>query len=429
MVRVSSLCALTLSVVIHGVGGLALARYGSLPAADGEGVSSLLLLSPSPQPEGLPPVKPEESLRSESVPPDGQLPDPPTMLPESIPAEVQVVERPPEPERLEVVAGVDESTAITRAWKGVNESEATPHSAPKFSNDQAGFTPRAGATGDGTPSTSQTVSATDEPREPGADAGSGLTDGTSDTRQPRTKALPAESLPPRVPRPTPAPMERKPDEEMRARSREASLPAPDERAQNVEQVRSSASMFLVEAPWPEGILPAYSAMQLHLTPPRAPREAAILDESSRPTRAGDAARAEQSEEQRSGVPAAGSLTGTPGVRADDESVARSATDPIVVRPGKPVARKGLNIKTSYARFSPSTIVLSRPRNPLVRLTFGRDGKMRRAEFVDGETTGSLDADKTLLDSLHRWSASGKDLERLPVNDPDAGVTLTFRIVF
>jgi len=126
---------------------------------------------------------------------------------------------------------------------------------------------------------------------------------------------------------------------------------------------------------------------------------------------------------------AGGSRAEPGLLADDESVPTSLKDPIAVRPGKVLARKGLNIRTSHPRFTATTLALTQPRNPLVRITFGRNGKVQKAEFVEGHSTGYPDVDKPLLDSLHRWVARGEQLAKIPVGPPEAGLTMEFRILF
>ncbi|MDX2131703.1 MAG: hypothetical protein SFY69_06605 [Planctomycetota bacterium] len=115
--------------------------------------------------------------------------------------------------------------------------------------------------------------------------------------------------------------------------------------------------------------------------------------------------------------------------AEDESIARAALEPIVVQPGKNLARRGLQIRTSHLRLDSTTRVFARPRNPLVRLSFDRTGRVTRAEFVEGRTTGYEAIDRPLLDSLYRWSAAGKELDRLSASDPGATITLVFRIDF
>lgn len=119
----------------------------------------------------------------------------------------------------------------------------------------------------------------------------------------------------------------------------------------------------------------------------------------------------------------------PGVLGDDESSPRAANEALVVRPGRTLARPGLQVRTSHLRLDSTTRLFAAPRDPVVRVKFGRNGRVLLAEFVEGKSTGNPAIDKPLLDSLHRWSASGEDLLRLATDDPDAGLTLVFRIDF
>ncbi len=118
----------------------------------------------------------------------------------------------------------------------------------------------------------------------------------------------------------------------------------------------------------------------------------------------------------------------PSVESTKESPATSIRPPVEVSPGQPVAAEGLDIETVRPRWTLVTRMTALPRNPVVRVTFAKDGKVARAEFLPGKNTGYADVDGPLLDAIYRWRAKGKALDLLPAGDKDAGVTLEFRLV-
>ena len=124
--------------------------------------------------------------------------------------------------------------------------------------------------------------------------------------------------------------------------------------------------------------------------------------------------------------------GKPGIASDRESIATALKDAPVVRPGQVVASKGLEIATREARWTITTLMTRRPRNPTVSITFGRDGRVKRADFVSEGgrrySTGYDDVDQPLLNAIFSWTARGEPLRALPTNDPEAGVTIVLTIV-
>lgn len=109
-------------------------------------------------------------------------------------------------------------------------------------------------------------------------------------------------------------------------------------------------------------------------------------------------------------------SGTRGIKDRREADASSKVQSLTYRPGRPVAGEGLEIATVRPRFSVTIQVIARPRNPVVRIEFGRDGKVRRAEFVRKKgrllNTGSVHIDGPLMDAIYRWTAKGVALEPL-----------------
>lgn len=117
---------------------------------------------------------------------------------------------------------------------------------------------------------------------------------------------------------------------------------------------------------------------------------------------------------------------------DRESIATALRTAPAVAPGRVLAAQGLEIRTRRPQWTRLTLMTRRPANPVVQITFGRDGRVRRAGFLsDGEhvfSTGFDDVDEPLLNAVFRWTASGAALERLPQGAPDAVVTILVRVI-
>lgn len=119
----------------------------------------------------------------------------------------------------------------------------------------------------------------------------------------------------------------------------------------------------------------------------------------------------------------------PGEITDRESEATAIREALVVEPGKPVAGKGLQVKTIRPRWSHFTLLTATPRDAVVRVSFNRLGKVEDVEFL--QDTGRPDVDRPLLDAVYNWTASGKELEKLapPVEGkPVETVKLVFRLI-
>ncbi len=115
----------------------------------------------------------------------------------------------------------------------------------------------------------------------------------------------------------------------------------------------------------------------------------------------------------------GSESKIPGNKSDAESPATSREISLKFRPGMPIAQEGVRLRPKLPRFTMTTRALSVPNNPLVVMKFNRAGKVVKAEFAPGRSTGSNDWDAPLLASLYEWTATGKKLQELPTSDPDA----------
>ncbi|QQS10126.1 MAG: hypothetical protein IPK69_05770 [Phycisphaerales bacterium] len=113
-----------------------------------------------------------------------------------------------------------------------------------------------------------------------------------------------------------------------------------------------------------------------------------------------------------------------------ESSSTPSTDqPIPVRPdGRPLSAKGLRIITVQPRVTTLMRATMPIRNPLVRVRFGPDGKVREADFVPGRDVGIHAWNESILDAVYRWRAQGKELDEIPTGDPRAGISVDFLFI-
>lgn len=114
-----------------------------------------------------------------------------------------------------------------------------------------------------------------------------------------------------------------------------------------------------------------------------------------------------------------------GEIADLESPATSRIDVrrADLRPDRPIAREGLQVKPREPTFTIHEQVTASPRNPVARITFGRDGVPVEAILI--ESSGDARIDSAVEASLFRWRAAGARLAELPV---DGTIAMEFRIV-
>jgi len=101
-----------------------------------------------------------------------------------------------------------------------------------------------------------------------------------------------------------------------------------------------------------------------------------------------------------------------GEPSDRQSDATSIVDvpPEQWRRGRPLAARGLDIKTRRPVFPELTSLTARPGNPIVEILFDRTGVPRKANVL--RSSGDARVDGPLLDALYRWRASGEALKRL-----------------
>ena len=230
----------------------------------------------------------------------------------------------------------------------------------------------------------------------------------------------------------------------KTQTREGEMPVEDERAIEVVEAEQPLAERLMQAPMPVPTAPKAGegpAPLPRVDPPapdavKAPQTIELVDALVGPM----IPEAVAAERLKAGTqaPAGVDVSGTsPGEKADAESIAAALEEAIDVRPGKVLAARGLKIQTVRPEWSVTTRIMASPRNPVVKVTFGRSGKVIKAEFVEGQTTGWPEVDGPLKDALYRWTASGEQLNTLPVPPPvradgsfppQKGISLTFRVL-
>jgi hypothetical protein len=82
-----------------------------------------------------------------------------------------------------------------------------------------------------------------------------------------------------------------------------------------------------------------------------------------------------------------------------------------IQPGRVVSQQGLQINTVTPRIAPVALYSSAPVNPDVIVVFNRAGEVVKAEIV--KSTGYMNIDAPILQSLYKWSAQGELLSRVP----------------
>ncbi len=375
------------------------------------------------------------------------VPEPPK--PEPPKPKVVEVEKPaPQPPEMEperVRLGIDESTAKTETWKGA--AKATEHMAVKSEVDQPALAISPGAPGNADPGISDSGAAASPaatmgppaPSEtavetPPASAEQAATPETAEAQnkpmqlEPRQdqpiqpdlkKPLPvqpeAQQVEPKQPIPAPAgtgPLEMGPLQEKDLQPLPEQPKPQQEKDQQLKPMQPTDEQTHLVLEDPKEPVPAKEAKE-------APKEEPKDKTTPQKAASGQAAQ---------GAPGvrANSPDAQPGQKAEEESAAASVTESLVYKPGQPLAGKGLKVNTVSPRWGVTTMLTSSPKNTVIRITFGRNGKVLKAVFVDSGT-GFEDVDGPLLDAVYRWTAKGEVLEKIPADKPQAG--LNFDIKF
>lgn len=120
---------------------------------------------------------------------------------------------------------------------------------------------------------------------------------------------------------------------------------------------------------------------------------------------------------------------TSGELSDREAIATAIREAIRVEPGKPVASKGITVKTFRPRWSHFTLITAAPQNAVVRVSFNREGRAVDVQLL--RSSGRTDVDRPLIDAVYNWTASGKQISALPEKRPDGKpglLSMTFEII-
>ncbi len=135
--------------------------------------------------------------------------------------------------------------------------------------------------------------------------------------------------------------------------------------------------------------------------------------------------------ERDGASSEGAEDSSPGIITDKEALAAALKSAPSVMPGRVLAAEGLEISTRRPQWSRTVQLTARPRNPVIWITFGRNGRVLRAGFLsDGERvfdTGDESVNEPLMNAVYRWTAKGKAIDALP-DEPEAGVTIRVRVL-
>lgn len=109
-----------------------------------------------------------------------------------------------------------------------------------------------------------------------------------------------------------------------------------------------------------------------------------------------------------------------GEQSERESDASSLVEAQVKQLGQPLAARGLHITTTKPRLSYRTQIMGGSADPVVRLFFASDGRVRSVEFL--QRSGNIDIDRPVEDALYAWRAEGEALATL--GDPIKGETIS-----
>lgn len=270
---------------------------------------------------------------------------------------------PPEEERLRL--GIERSEASTITWLGFEDP--TPHEAPQADLEQAEFS----------------IAAAQRLAEQVQQAAS---------RAPQAIAALAEAV---ASEQTPAPP-----------ATPAGVEIPDVLARPAEIVAASP-----DASPASPLQPKPTTGESNPSPAGAPAQGA----------AGEAT----DSEGKSAENAAPRINPEKDGDADRDSPARSIRVPNKFTPGKPWATEGLEIRTVRAQWTHTTRLTTRPKDPVIRVYFNKQGVVARTAFE--RSSGSKFVDEPLLNAVYQWTAQGKALEGLTPEGPGSTIEVVFEI--
>lgn len=164
-----------------------------------------------------------------------------------------------------------------------------------------------------------------------------------------------------------------------------------------------------------------------IAPDAQPRPAADSPANPSPDRSPAAGAAGQATAGEGNAPESAAPRQDPDAdgEADRDSPARSSKPTVKVTPGRPVAAEGLDIQTVRAKWTHTTLLTTRPKNPVIRVFFRRDGAVERAVFE--RSSGTKFVDEPLLNAVYQWKARGKALEALTAEGEGSTIEIVFEI--
>lgn len=115
-----------------------------------------------------------------------------------------------------------------------------------------------------------------------------------------------------------------------------------------------------------------------------------------------------------------------GEQTDRESDLAAIKTAAKAHLGKPLATKGLRIRTIRPRASHYNSILARYVDPVVRVHFNKRGIVEKVEFI--RRSENRDVDLYVLNAIYQWTAEGPQLDELPEKDPPATIAVDFMIV-
>ena len=105
----------------------------------------------------------------------------------------------------------------------------------------------------------------------------------------------------------------------------------------------------------------------------------------------------------------------PAVPSDREAVATAIKEADRYKPGRPLASKGIRIRTVRPELSHYNSIFAQHRSVVARIFFARDGKP--IDVVLLQSSLHNDVDRNTLNALFQWRAEGPQLDALPAVIP------------
>jgi hypothetical protein len=369
---------------------------------------------------------PEPALLVFAPPPEPDPAPPPELEPQPEP------EPPPSPEPPPVTLGIGDGDPTARSWLGF--SDFLEHFARPAETDQPALRLAPPATGDGggggpdapQPSPAESIAPVQPPAEPEIAP-------VQPPAEPENAPVPTPVEPENAPVQPPAEPENAPVQPP------AQPPAEPENAPVEPREEPGPLPVPVQRPSPEEAEGSIPTPESPSSPAPTATPDPALDEPPIPF-VGPPAPPPTTPALPLVQPAA--APGTPGTPGDDllgdGELSDSESDPTSIvdvppnlwRNGRPIAAKGMSIKTRRPRFTTLTMVTVRPNNPIVEIEFAKDGRPKRYEFVREPSgrirnSGARDIDGPILDAIAGWRASGGPLDNLREGDT---VTIRMRLV-